>query len=58
MYLILQLNNFKFTRWLAKMTLFVCFCLQLTYAAKQIPAPVQVTAVTDYTLLDEVLGGK
>ena len=30
----------------------------LAYAAKQIPAPVQVAAVTDYTLLDEVLAGK
>jgi NitT/TauT family transport system substrate-binding protein len=30
----------------------------LAYAAKQIPAPVQVAAVTDYSLLDEVLGGK
>lgn len=28
----------------------------LAYAAKQIPAPIQVSAVTDYTLLDQVLG--
>jgi NitT/TauT family transport system substrate-binding protein len=27
----------------------------LAYAAKQIPAPIQVAAVTDYTLLDQVL---
>jgi hypothetical protein len=26
----------------------------LAYAAKQIPAPIQVAAVTDYTLLDQV----
>jgi len=30
----------------------------LAYAAKQIPAPVQVASVTDYTLLDQVLAGK
>jgi hypothetical protein len=30
----------------------------LAYGAKQIPAAVQVTAVMDYTLLDEVLGRK
>ena len=30
----------------------------LAYAQKQIPAPVNVTAVTDYTLLDQVLAGK
>jgi ABC-type nitrate/sulfonate/bicarbonate transport system substrate-binding protein len=30
----------------------------LAYAQKQIPAPVNVAAVTDYTLLDEVLAGK
>ena len=30
----------------------------LAYAQKQIPAPVNVAAVTDYTLLDQVLAGK
>ena len=30
----------------------------LAYAFKQIPAPVHVPAVTDYTLLDQVLAGK
>jgi NitT/TauT family transport system substrate-binding protein len=30
----------------------------LAYAQRQIPAPVQVAAVTDYTLLDQVLAGK
>jgi ABC-type nitrate/sulfonate/bicarbonate transport system substrate-binding protein len=30
----------------------------LAYAAKQIPTPIQVAAVTDYTLLDQVLAGK
>jgi ABC-type nitrate/sulfonate/bicarbonate transport system substrate-binding protein len=30
----------------------------LAYSFKQIPAPVQVPAVTDYTLLDQVLAGK
>jgi hypothetical protein len=30
----------------------------LAYAQKQIPAPIQVAAVTDYSLLDEVLAGK
>jgi NitT/TauT family transport system substrate-binding protein len=30
----------------------------LAHAAKQIPAPVQVAAVTDYTLLDQVLAEK
>ncbi len=30
----------------------------LAYAAKQIPAPIQVAAVTDYSLLDQVLAGK
>jgi ABC-type nitrate/sulfonate/bicarbonate transport system substrate-binding protein len=30
----------------------------LAYSFKQIPAPVHVPAVTDYTLLDQVLAGK
>ena len=30
----------------------------LAYSFKQIPAPVHVSAVTDYTLLDQVLAGK
>jgi ABC-type nitrate/sulfonate/bicarbonate transport system substrate-binding protein len=30
----------------------------LAYSQKQIPAPVNVAAVTDYTLLDQVLAGK
>ncbi|MGH7887679.1 MAG: hypothetical protein ACREPG_07420 [Candidatus Binatia bacterium] len=30
----------------------------LAYAQKQIPAPVNVAAVTDYSLLDQVLAGK
>ena len=30
----------------------------LAYSSRQIPAPVQVAAVTDYTLLDQVLAGK
>jgi hypothetical protein len=30
----------------------------LAYGFKQIPAPVHVAAVTDYTLLDQVLAGK
>ena len=30
----------------------------LAYALKQIPAPVNVAAVTDYTLLDQVLAGR
>ena len=30
----------------------------LAYAQKQIPAPIQVAAVTDYSLLDQVLAGK
>lgn len=30
----------------------------LAYSQKQIPAPINVAAVTDYTLLDQVLGGK
>jgi len=30
----------------------------LAYAQKQIPAPINVAAVTDYTLLDQVLAGK
>ncbi len=30
----------------------------LAYAQKQIPAPVNVAAVTDYTLLDQVLAGR
>jgi len=30
----------------------------LAHAQKQIPAPIQVAAVTDYSLLDEVLAGK
>jgi hypothetical protein len=30
----------------------------LAYAQKQIAAPINVAAVTDYTLLDEVSSGK
>jgi ABC-type nitrate/sulfonate/bicarbonate transport system substrate-binding protein len=30
----------------------------LAYAQKQIPAPINVAAVTDYSLLDQVLAGK
>jgi hypothetical protein len=30
----------------------------LAYSQKQIPAPVNVAAVTDYTLIDQVLAGK
>ncbi len=30
----------------------------LAYAQKQIPAPINVAAVTDYTLLDQVSAGK
>ena len=30
----------------------------LAYNQKQIPAPVNVAAVTDYTLIDQVLAGK
>jgi hypothetical protein len=32
--------------------------VRLAYAQKQISAPVNVAAVTDYTLLDQVLAGK
>jgi hypothetical protein len=30
----------------------------LAYSQKQIPAPVNVAAVTDYALIDQVLAGK
>jgi hypothetical protein len=30
----------------------------LAYSQKQIPAPINVAAVTDYSLLDQVLAGK
>jgi hypothetical protein len=30
----------------------------LAYSQKQIPAPINVAAVTDYSLLEQVLAGK
>ena len=32
--------------------------VRLAYAQKQISAPINIAAVTDYTLLDQVLAGK